>query len=120
MLVKILNKGHWPFSDGRITVYDEGILCDVERSEAERMIESGFAVREPTENQGRKPEPDSEAKREERFRLYEKRFSLAELKEFCKANGIPVKSKHRTIPAIIGVILKREEENGEFNFDEGE
>lgn len=104
MLVKILKSGAWSFSDGRITLYDADTVEEVEQAEAERMIESGFAVDESTSS-----EIDWEARRD----YYKKRYSRTQLMDFCRRFDIEFKtSETKTIADFLDKIEEFEKKNG--------
>ena len=115
--VKFLKYCPWSFSLtkqlSRPVEFKEGDIEAVDDIEAESMIANGYAV------EVKNAKPKIKTKPTARFHLYKNKFSLVELKGFCKKNNIPIKTnQHRTIPTIIDFILEYEEEHGEFKLEQ--
>jgi hypothetical protein len=119
MLVKFIKKCRWSFGE-RTKSFGVGNIKDINTKDAEDMIKHGYAVvcqkKHPTvtmesnSNESTKLDDKDRAKRSV---FYEVKFTMPGLKQFCKDNGVVVKSNiHRTKPMIIEAILDFEKESG--------
>lgn len=119
MFVKFIKKCLWSI-DGRVKTFNVDNIKDIKEQDAKDMIKYGYAVayqQKQTPNIIKsnhwKTEKLADKDRARRSIFYKVKFSLPALKQFCKNNGVIIKTNiHRTKSMIIEEILDFEKERG--------